>query len=151
MQEPLNLPVSTALLIPHTPPMRWVKRLVEFDGSEGWVESCRLAENPLFSDSGVLPLYTMAELIAQAYAAVKGYQDLSAGRPIQKGYLVGIRKIEVLEFVPGTRPLLIRIRSAGEFGGFYMADGEVTLDSKCIAQGTVKLWVPGEADEKRRT
>ncbi len=149
MRKPLSLPLPAERLIPHAFPMRWVERLIEFDGKEARVESCRLSGHPLFSNSVALPLCAMAELIAQAYAAVKGYQDLEAGLPVQKGFLVGIRRIEMLKGVPGTRPLSVHVRPAGMFGGFYLADGEVSLDGETIARGTVKLWVPGEEGSRQ--
>ena len=142
MTTALHLPVSAGILIPHAPPMRWVERLLAFHGNEGRVETCRLADNPLFSETQALPLFAMTELIAQAYAAVKGYQDLLAGLPVRKGFLVGVRKVELLERVSGRRPFQVRVRPAGMFSGFYMADGEVFLDDQCIARGSVKVWVP---------
>jgi hypothetical protein len=122
--------------------MRWVKRLLSISSKDAWVESQRLSENPLFSKTDVLPLYAMAELLAQAYAAMKGYQDLSAGLPVRKGFLVGIRKLELFRSVSGTRSFLLRVCPTGAFGGFFMADGEVTLDGARIAAGSVKVWVP---------
>ncbi|MBW1955087.1 MAG: hypothetical protein JRI76_04960 [Deltaproteobacteria bacterium] len=147
MKTSLRLPVSAEILIPHAPPMRWVERLLRVDGEKGEAASHRLSENPLFSDTAVLPLFVMAELIAQAYAAMKGYQDLSAGLPVRKGFLVGIRRIRIFECVYGTRAFLIRIRPTGALGEFYMAEGEVTLDGRCVAEGSVKVWIPGKAQE----
>jgi len=148
MNTPSKPPISAECLIPHEPPMCWVKQLLSLHEGEAWVESHRLADNPLFSEVQTLPLYVMAELIAQSYAVVKGYQDLSAGRPIRRGFLVGIRRMEVYAPVSGDRPLSIRIRPTGAFGGFFMADGTVILDGENIAEGTVKVWVPENAEAK---
>jgi predicted hotdog family 3-hydroxylacyl-ACP dehydratase len=82
--------------------------------------------------------------MAQAYAAMKGYQDLLNGRPIGRGYLVGIRKFEMLGTFDATDRLFVKVKTAGSFNDFYVAEGKVLAGNTCIAIGNMKLWIPSD-------
>ena len=96
----LTLPVSASTLVPHRPPILFVDRLSELTDDEAVVEARMAKENPLADEQGRLdPLVTL-ELMAQAYAAVKGYRELLSGTTPGKGFLVGVRKFQVSEAPP---------------------------------------------------
>ena len=92
MKIDLSLPMPVEKLIPHQPPLCLVTRLLDFKEQSGVVESIIEPDNILLNENGSLDQMTMVEMIAQASAAVKGYNDLSHGRDIKRGFLVDIRK-----------------------------------------------------------
>jgi 3-hydroxyacyl-[acyl-carrier-protein] dehydratase len=76
MGNDLTLPFPTERLVPHRPPLCLVKRLLEFSGQTGVVEAVIEPDNIFLNADGSLPPLAAIELIAQASAAVKGYDDL---------------------------------------------------------------------------
>jgi predicted hotdog family 3-hydroxylacyl-ACP dehydratase len=84
----------------------------------------------------------MIELMAQAYAALKGYQDLANDRAPRRGFLVGLRDFHVMgRALEGDR-LRIKVETIGSTGGFAMAAGEVRHEGVMVAEGTIKVWIP---------
>jgi len=137
--------MSVKRLIPHRPPLLLVDRLLEFKDQSGLIEATVMSDNILLCDDGGIDQIAMAELIAQSYAAVKGYDDLLHDKPVKKGFLVGIRKIHFnyRAFV-GDR-LLINVSTIASIGGFTVVEGKVMHDDDVIASGTIKLWLPEDA------
>jgi predicted hotdog family 3-hydroxylacyl-ACP dehydratase len=111
--------MDAEMLVPHRPPLCLVGRLLEFSGQTGIVESFIGPDNIFLKEDGTLNSLTLAELIAQASAAVKGYDDLRQGKEIKKGFLVDIREM----------------RFMGE-----------CLKGDLLAAGTLKLWVPEDSE-----
>lgn len=140
----LSLPLAAEALMPHRLPMRLVDRLVEYGGDSGVVEAEVAAGNPLLDGQGCLDEVALAELLAQAYALVKGYGARRDGEPIRKGFLVGFR-----EFVCegparlGDR-LRVTVRAVADVEDFTVAEGEVWRGAERIAHGSLKLWIPKE-------
>ena len=63
------------------------------------------------------------ELIAQSYAAFKGYMDRRNGKPPGEGFLVGVRNLEVTGRAYAGDRLLTSIRTVTAFGGFAVVEG----------------------------
>ena len=70
LDRKMKLPLPVEKLIPHQKPMRNVDFLVEFGDQGGTVEAQVLSEQLLVDNSGRLETLAVAEMIAQAYAAV---------------------------------------------------------------------------------
>ena len=137
----LTLPLEAEQLIPHRLPMRLVDRLLEIDGTDGVVEALVAADCPLVTADGKLEDVALTELLAQAYAAVKGYCDLRDGQPSKQGFLVGIKKIvKLLSAQRGDR-LKIHIKTLAQLEGFAVAEGEIWRDKQLLARGEIKVWV----------
>ena len=135
------LPMPAERLIPHRSPMRLVDTLLSrTDG--GGVTDSRLPANAILADErGMLDEVTFVELIAQSYAAVRGYIDLIDGKPAAKGFLVGIRHLKITgKAISGDR-LLTSIRTVGTFEGFAVIEGTVTRDAETVASGSIKVWL----------
>jgi 3-hydroxyacyl-[acyl-carrier-protein] dehydratase len=137
----MKLPLSVEKLIPQQKPMCLVDRLVEFKDQGGTVETQVLPGQVLVDDDGRLETLAVAEMIAQAYAAVKGYGDRLAGRPVKQGFLVGIRNIQFHQAVFAGDQLQIHVNTVGSISGFAVVEGVVTRKSDIIAEGQIKLWV----------
>jgi predicted hotdog family 3-hydroxylacyl-ACP dehydratase len=136
-----TLPVEVEELIPHRLPMRVVDRLLEINGKDGVVEAVIAADCPLVSIDGRLEDAALTELLAQAYAAVKGYCDLIEDKPIRQGFLVGIKKVDRLLSARAGDRLKINIYTLVELDDFAVAAGEIWCDEELLARGEIKVWV----------
>jgi predicted hotdog family 3-hydroxylacyl-ACP dehydratase len=137
----MSLPLEAEELIPHRLPMRMVDRLLEINGKNGVVEALVAAECPLVSAEGWLDDVALAELLAQAYAAVKGYCDLLEKKQAKQGFLVGIKNVERLMSAKSGDGLKIYINTLAELGDLAVAEGEIWRGDELIARGEIKVWV----------
>jgi len=142
MNNDISLPMSAEMLVPHRSPLRLVDRLLEFSGGTGVIEAVIQPDNLFLNDDGIIPSLAAVELIAQAAAAIKGYDDFSNGRPIKKGFLADIRGINLMGSCYKGDRLTIWVEITRTFGEFSIIEGEVKRGEETIARGTLKLWVP---------
>jgi len=134
--------MQAEMLVPHRPPLCLIARLLEFDGQKGVVEAIIGQDNIFLKQDGDLPSLILAELIAQASAAVKGYDDLCQGKEIKKGFLVDIREMHFTGVCHKGDTLHIRIEILRTISGFSVIKGEVEKNNEVIGAGTIKIWVP---------
>ena len=135
----LSVPVET--LIPHRKPMCLIDRLIEFEDESGTVEASVPFEHALVAGDGRLDSLAVAEMIAQSYAAVKGYDDRCTGEPVKQGFLVGIRKIQFRSAVFAGDLLRINVKTVGSIAGFAVVAGTVRRHQELLAEGEIKLWI----------
>lgn len=140
----LTLPMATEPLMPHRAPMRLVDTLVAYADQEGVVETRVAADGLLAADDGRLDEVALAELLAQAYAVVKGYGDRLAGRPVREGFLVSVKHVAFEQPVFVGDQLNIAVRTIASLDGFVVAEGEVLRGGEQVAHGSLKLWIPEE-------
>lgn len=138
----LTLPCEAELLVPHRRPIRMIDRLVEFNDKSGAVEAFVSAENLLVGEDGILDNIVFVELIAQAYAAIKGYDDLSHNMPVKKGFLVAVKHMECNGEVRLGDLLTVRASTISEVGDFTIAEGVVMREEEVLASASLTLWVP---------
>lgn len=141
MTTDLTLPLPAERFIPHRLPMRLVDTLLSCRDAAGVVEATVAADGPLTSPELGLDEVAFVELLAQGYAVIKGYDDLLNGKEISRGYLVGIKRIQVSGRAAAGDRLLVRIRTVGKFEGFAVAEGEVEREGEILASGSLKLWI----------
>jgi 3-hydroxyacyl-[acyl-carrier-protein] dehydratase len=141
INKDLALPVTVDMLLPHRLPMCLVDRLVEFDDNSGVVEACIGPDSLLVDKDGTLDRVVLIELIAQSYAAVKGYSDLLGGKEIKKGFLVAAKQIELNGRAAPGDLLRIRVSTTGVVGDFNIADGVITKDDMVLASGNITVWI----------
>lgn len=151
MDISLALPMPAEMLVPHRPPLRLAGHLLEFAGQTGIVESVIGPDNIFLKEDGSLPLLAMVELIAQASAAVKGYDDLRQGKGIKKGFLVDIRETRFIGRCFQGDTLHVRVEIIRTISGFSVIHGEVEKKGDIIATGTLKLWVPEDSGTPDQT
>ena len=135
----LSVPVET--LIPHRKPMCLIDRLIEFKDQGGTVEASVPFDHALVDKNGRLDTLAVAEMIAQSYAAVKGYDDRRTGEPVKRGFLVGIRKIQFQRAVFAGDLLRINVKTVGSIAGFAVVAGTVRRHQELLAEGEIKLWI----------
>jgi len=137
----LSLPMDAEELVPHRLPMRLVERLLEIEGHNGCVEALVRSDCPLVDENGLLEDVALIELIAQGYAALKGYVDRRDGLPVRQGFLVGIKKLVRLHSARVGDCLQIRINTLVELDNVAVAEGEIWADKTLIARGEIKIWI----------
>lgn len=122
--------------------MRLVDSLLACDETTGSAETVLTPGHPLLTGSGELEPVALLELLAQSYAAIKGYRDSLSGRPVRKGFLVGVQRLEFFAPAREGDRLVIRLRETGTVGAFFLAEGEVLRDETILAEGALRLWCP---------
>lgn len=137
----IRLPMAASLLIPHRAPMRLVDTLVSANDGCATVESILPRTGMMVDGEGRIDEVVFMELIAQSYAAFKGYMDRMDGRPPGEGFLVGVRNLEITGGAYAGDMLLTSIRTVAAFGGFAVVEGAVTRGDETLASGTLKLWL----------
>lgn len=140
----MSFPVPAHTIIPHRNAMLLIDSLTRSGQGEGVVEAHLGTTSAAVDDSGTLSPFIHVELIAQAYAAVKGWEIIQAGLEVPVGYLVGVQKFEVHETAEADDPLKIHVATIGEFEGFAVVQGTVTRNNTPVAGGKIKVWVPEE-------
>ena len=141
METEVRLPLPVESLIPHRKPMCMVDRLIDIGGT---AEAHIAPDNALVDERGLLDPIALIEMVAQTYAAVKGFNDRLAGEPVKKGFLVGLRKIQFLKPVFVGDLLRINVDTVGAIAGFAVVKGHVTRNQEVIAEGEIKLWIQSE-------
>ncbi len=145
MRPSFAFPIPAEQLIPHRPPIRIIDRLLSYDGLQGVVESVIMPDSICIADNGVIEQAAMIELIAQSFAAVKGYADFLEEKPVHKGFLVGVKHFVFHKTANGGERLLVFISPVGETDEFALAEGRVTRGEEVLATGNVMVWIPRES------
>lgn len=138
----MELPLDAEVLIPHRKPMRVIDRLNESDGKSGIAEARLGMDSPFVIDnSGKIERLVLIELIAQSYAAAKGYEDLSCGNKLSQGYLVGISKVVFYGDAYAGESLFVKVWTKDSFDDFFITAGEVFQQGKRILEASLTIWI----------
>lgn len=140
----LSLPIAAAGILPHRAPLLLIERLVAWEELAATAEACLAPESPFADGEGLLDPVVMIELMAQTYAALRGYDDLLHGRPVGKGLLVGARQVLLSGAARAGERLVVAVRAVGVFEGFALVEGEVRRGAAVLAAGSIKLYNPDE-------
>lgn len=142
LKNDFTFPIDAELLVPHRRPVCMIDRLVEYRDESGVVEALIRSGNLLVGKDGVLDCVAYMELIAQAYAAYKGYRDLLHEAPVKKGFLVAVKHMECKGDAFLGDLLRINVSTISEVGDFAIAEGTITRGEEVIASGGLTLWIP---------
>jgi predicted hotdog family 3-hydroxylacyl-ACP dehydratase len=141
----MELPLDAEMLIPHRKPMRLIDRLNASDGKSSSASARLPADCPFVIDSkGTIERLALLELIAQTYAASKGYEDFTDGVDSSQGYLVGVSNAVYYGDAYAMQDLLIKVGSEEAFDQFHFATGEVWRDDTLLMKATLKIWISSE-------
>jgi len=148
----IDLPKDAEMFVPHRGPMLLLERLVASDGESAIAEAAFPSLSPFVDpDSGIVEPLALLELIAQAYAASKGHQDLSQGKETSKGFLVGISEALFPRQAFAEDRLVVKIRTQESFDNFYIAAGEVFHQDHLLARASLKIWVDRHSKQDERS
>lgn len=146
----MNLPADTETYMLHRPPLRLVQKLLCVDGDYAEAETTLHVGDIGVDADGNVEAAALFELVAQTYAAAKGYQDRLNDRPVSLGYLVGASSFRIERTPCAGQRLLIKVKSSCSFEDFYFLEGQVVCDGHVAASGTLKVWVQPETEQRTR-
>jgi radical SAM protein with 4Fe4S-binding SPASM domain len=136
----LYLPVDAARLVPHKPPMLLIDRLVEMKERASVSEMTVKADSIFVNGTGTLDEASFPEIMSQAIAAQEGFRKLASRNGQPEGFLLGIKKLEVLGSASVGDTLRISVVKAAKYGDFGIVNGEVYRDKDLIARGELKVF-----------
>lgn len=131
-------------LVPHREPIRFIDRLLECTEDSAVAEAILKADNVLADIDGAVSSVIFIELIAQTYAAFKGYLESVRGKPAKKGFLVAVRDLAITGVLAVGDRVIINVKTGTIFGAFAVIDGTVFKDGVQLASANLKLWMPDE-------
>ncbi|MBI1811436.1 MAG: SPASM domain-containing protein, partial [Nitrospirae bacterium] len=136
----VRLPVNASELIPHKPPMLIVKKLVAIKERESITE-VEISKDTIFvSEDGRLDEASYPELIAQSIAAQDGFRKIKNGNGGSKGFLLGVKNLEILGSARVGDTLRVSVCKLAKYGGFGVIKGEIFKGEDIIARGEIKVW-----------
>ena len=142
LRKDLTLPVDAELLVPHRRPICMIDRLVEYRDESCVLEALVHSDNLLVDGEGVLDSVAYMELIAQAFAAFKGYHETLHEKPVKKGFLVVVKHMECRKEAFLGDLLRVKVSTISEVGDFAIAEGTITRGDEVLATGSLTLWIP---------
>jgi 3-hydroxyacyl-[acyl-carrier-protein] dehydratase len=134
------LPYPAELLIPHRPPMLLIRQLLERKENSALIDAY-IDQDCFFIDDeyAILPeLYI--EIIAQATAAIRGWDALIKSSPPVKGFLVGLNNIEFKGKLNIEETFVIELSKDFEFGEVTIMKGIIRNKDGIVLQGEIKVW-----------
>ena len=142
-----SLPMPIERLLPQRPPMLLLNQLLSCTLSEGTAAALISPGNLFRLPDDTIHAAALFELMAQAYAAVHGYQSHLAGKPISIGFLAGIRYAIVHGAARVGDRLLVSVRQTALVPPFVRAEARVIRDGETLAQGELTLFIPSTGEE----
>jgi radical SAM protein with 4Fe4S-binding SPASM domain len=139
-QDILYLPVEASRLVPHRHPMLLIDRLVEMKERASVSEMTVRADSIFVNGTGTLDEAAYPEIISQAIAAQEGFRKLGSREAQPEGFLLGVKKLEVLGTARIGDTLRISVFKAAKYGDFGIVNGEVSRGTEIIARGEVKVF-----------
>lgn len=137
----VGLPAPAAGLIPHRRPVRLIEQLVAVH-AQGGTTRTNVREDSLFvTPEGTLERAAYLELMAQTYAALKGWRDRQHGQLPRVGYLVGATGVVCTGTAIIGDQLITTIQETGTFGAFKLVQGHVYVRDQLLAGGQLRLWL----------
>ena len=137
---PFPMPIEQ--LLPQRPPMLLLDRLLSCTPSEGTADTLISPGNLFRLSDDTIHAAALFELMAQAYAAVHGYQNHLAGKPVSIGYLAGITRAIVHGAARVGDRLTVSVRQTALVQPFIRAEAQVARDGETLAEGELTLFVP---------
>jgi predicted hotdog family 3-hydroxylacyl-ACP dehydratase len=137
----MTLPADAETYMLHRPPLRLIQSLLCVQDDYAEAQTMFHAGDVGVAPDGTVEAATLLEMVAQTYAAARGYQERETSKANELGYLVGANDFHIERRPAAGEPLLVRIKSSCSFGSFYLIDGQVLCEDRVVARGTLKVWV----------
>ena len=127
MSPPLTCPITDpAPLLPHSGRMVLLDCITDYSDHH-LTATAHIHENHILLHNNRLPCLLGMEIMAQGIAALVGCHAVNAGKPIQLGFLLGTRKLNLFaDSLPVHTQLLIKVQeSVSDATGFGVFDCEL--------------------------
>lgn len=126
--------------------MLMIDHLLEGGDGKGKVETV-VREDHLFREGERLHPAALLEVMAQSFAALKGYEDRKQGRVPAMGFLVGVKGLRWYTPAKVGDRLVVQVRGVGETEGFALAEAKVERGKELLAEGTIMVYIPRETGQ----
>ncbi len=153
MMENLRLPLPASEIIPHRGTMLLVESLLAYDQAAGaGTVSGGIKFDSIFTvapengDGAQLEDVVLLEMMAQAYACLRGYEDRLAGRPPGLGFLVGVRHFSCCRPIAVHEEVVIEVATRTQIDTFFIADAVAKVTLETVAEAELKIWLPPQEE-----
>jgi predicted hotdog family 3-hydroxylacyl-ACP dehydratase len=145
--EPLRIAEKADLhieeVVPHRDLMRLVDEFVGHDEMKRGITRTVARETWPLCDGVHVSSSVMIELVAQATAAMTGWEDAKKGKHVDFGYIVGIKQAWLSgDSIPVGTPLTITTRKVLTLDNFGVFSGEVIHDNRVWGEVVLQVFRP---------
>jgi len=129
-------------LIPHRPPMCWIKTLDECTATTATATACFAEDDFAVADGKVLET-ALVECVAQTVAAALGRRAQSGGDksgPVGHGMLVAASNFKIISRPSAGQMLRIEIRETRRLGPMLLIAGTISCAGQAVAAGELSLY-----------
>lgn len=129
-------------LIPHRPPMCWLKTLEECTATTATATACFAEDDYAVADGKVLET-ALVECVAQTVAAALGQRAQSGGgKPggAANGMLVAASNFKIVSRPSAGEVLRIEIRETKRLGPMLLITGTISCAGRAVASGELSLY-----------
>ena len=129
-------------LIPHRPPMCWIKSLDECTATTATATAC-FAENDFAVADGKVLETALVECVAQTVAAALGQRAQSGGGkpgPTAHGMLVAASNFKIISSPSAGQALRIEVRETKRLGPMLLVSGTISCAGQVVAAGDLSLY-----------
>ena len=151
----LELPLPAHDLIPHRKTMLLIKSLLAYDPEAGagtilggTKSDSVFAVEDEKGEEALLEEVVLLEMMAQAYACLRGYEDQLAGLPPSMGFLVGVRHLICHRRVAVSEEVTIKVATTAQVETFFLAEAEVKVADERVVEAELKIWLPPEEESQ---
>ena len=134
------LPIPADRIIPQKAPMRLISRLLVVKERYAEVEAVVSENSPFTRADGHLEEVALFEIMAQAAAAMNGFEEFDTGLPPHRGALLGGKTIKVTGEARAGEPLVVKITKKASFGSFGVLGATVQNGESLLAKGDIKVF-----------
>ncbi len=137
--EIARMPLAAAPLIPQRDPMRLVDTLRSVGERVATAGVTVRAEMPFVDGDGLLCEAAYLEMMAQAAAAMGGFNKRGKGGWHEEGLMLGVRNLEILGEARVGDELEIEVFKSARLGEFGIIEGCVRRQADVLARGEIKV------------
>jgi predicted hotdog family 3-hydroxylacyl-ACP dehydratase len=141
--EPFEIEITD--LIPQRPPIVMIDRLTHADEKSA-TGQLLITEKNLFFKEGHLSEAGITEFIAQTSAAYKGYQRLTSGQEIKRGYIASIKNLIIHSLPSLNTTIECNISIENELMGFTIVAAKVQCGKQPVAEAEMRIVIETQAD-----
>lgn len=141
MNEERMKDVNILDLIPQRAPFLMVDGLIAIEARAA-TSVFRVTDENILVRDGRLQESGIIENMAQTAAAMLGFHMREGGGEIKKGYIGGIKKLEILSLPETGDQLTTEVREIHDVMNASILQGEVRIGEKKIAACELKVFVP---------
>lgn len=142
----IKLPVPVDEFIPQKGAMKLVKTLMDVRERYLKVSAVVPEENPFVGTDGRIEEVAFMEMMAQAAAAMNGFEKYNTRSKNMGGMLIGGQKIVMHEPASAGELLVIQAYKTTRFGNFGILRAEIKREDLLIAEGEIKIYENQESE-----